>query len=244
MGIVSLRGVKKSYQLGHTRVEALRGVDLDLDEGELTALMGPSGSGKTTLLNILGCLDVATEGSYRLGSLSISARDFDDLARIRSTEIGFIFQSFNLIPVLDVSENVELSLVCARRLDATQRRHRVAEVVDAVGLTPFAHHRPDELSGGQQQRVAIARALAPLPRMILADEPTANLDSETATVILELLVKMNRESRVTILLSPHDPRILGYARRKIFLRDGRIAEDVRDETPKRRANDVLVAPTP
>ncbi len=226
MSLVQLRGLTKTYALGETQITALRDVDFDLEAGDLCTVMGPSGSGKTTLLNILGCLDVATAGTYELGGKKVQARDFDELAPLRSRELGFIFQSFNLVPVLDVTENVELGMMCAGVTDRAQRRARVAELVDAVGLTKHAHHRPSQLSGGQQQRVAIARALAPRPHLLLADEPTASLDTDTAIAILELLVKLNEKEGVTILFSTHDPRVLPFARRRVTMRDGRILEDI------------------
>ena len=222
--IARLRGVGKSYRLGDAQVQALSGIDLELAEGEICTVMGPSGSGKTTLLNLLGCLDVASEGTYELAGARVAATDFDDLAELRARQIGFVFQSFNLVPVLDVLENVELPMTCGGRPRAEARR-RALELIEAVGLTRFLHHRPQQLSGGQQQRVAIARALAPSPRLILADEPTASLDTETATAILELLVALNRRENVTILLSTHDPRVLPYARRHVFMVDGKIVED-------------------
>lgn len=225
MTIVQLKNITKRYKLGHNDILALRGVDLTIEEGELSALLGPSGSGKTSILNILGCLDVASSGTYELGGRPIVATDSDELAPIRSREIGFVFQSFNLIPVLDVSENVDLALTCAGQPRSAARAARVDEVIEAVGLTPFKRHRPDELSGGQRQRVAIARALAPQPRLILADEPTASLDTETALDIIELFVQLNRERKATILFSTHDPRVLNHVRRQIHLKDGRIDEE-------------------
>ncbi len=218
----SLRGIVKSYRLGRTEVQALKGVDLDIAEGSLAALIGPSGSGKTTLLNILGCLDVPSGGSYELGERRVVAKDLDDLAAVRSREIGFVFQTFNLISVLNVRENVELSLVCAGFGDRRARRARVDALIERLGLARFADHRPDELSGGQRQRVAIARAVAPSPRLILADEPTASLDSATALEIIALFVELNREQGATILFSTHDPRVLTHVRRQIHLSDGRI----------------------
>lgn len=224
MAIVELRNITKTYRLGHNDIRALRGIDLTIEEGELSALLGPSGSGKTSILNILGCLDVATSGTYELGGRPIVATDADELAGIRSREIGFVFQTFNLIPVLDVVENVDLALTCAGHPRSAKRQARVDEVIEAVGLTQFKHHRPDELSGGQRQRVAIARALAPQPKLILADEPTASLDTETALDIIELFVRLNRERNATILFSTHDPRVLSHVRRLIHLKDGRIDE--------------------
>jgi putative ABC transport system ATP-binding protein len=225
VAIVRLRGITKSYRLGRGEIAALRGVDLDIDEGELAALVGPSGSGKTTLLNILGCLDVPTGGTYELGGHPVAGRDADELAAVRSRQIGFVFQSFNLIPVLDAAENVDLALACARTLGPAARRARVAEVLASVGLTQFARHRPDELSGGQRQRVAIARALAARPRIVLADEPTASLDTDTAVGIIELFVELNREQGATILFSTHDPRVLTHVRRIVRLEDGRVCAE-------------------
>lgn len=226
MAIVQLRNIVKTYRLGQTDYKALKGIDLDIEEGELSALLGPSGSGKTSILNILGCLDVATSGTYELGGRPVVATDSDELAPIRSKEIGFVFQTFNLIPVLDVVENVDLALTCAGMPRSAKRTSRVEEVIEAVGLGKHKHHRPDELSGGQRQRVAIARALAPEPRLILADEPTASLDTETALEIIELFVRLNQERKATILFSTHDPRVLSHVRRQIHLKDGRI-----DTTP-------------
>jgi putative ABC transport system ATP-binding protein len=222
--LVSLRGITKDYLLGKTVVPALRGIDLDLRAGEFTVVMGPSGSGKTTLLNIIGCLDRPTAGSYALAGEPVGERDFDDLAELRNKSIGFIFQSFNLIPVLNVYENVEFpGLIRARRSRELDRR--VRRIAEQVGLTPFLEHRPDELSGGQRQRVAIARALVTEPRLVLADEPTANLDSVTSGQIIDLMLALNRESGVTFLFSTHDPRVTRHARRVVKLADGLIAAD-------------------
>ncbi len=215
MALVSLRGIHKDYLLGRTVVPALRGVDLDVAAGEFTVIMGPSGSGKTTLLNIIGCLDRPTAGSYLLDGTPIGDRDFDDLADLRNRSIGFIFQSFNLIPVL----------IRGRRGPDLDRRVRRA--AEEVGLGPWLRHRPDELSGGQRQRVAIARALVTGPRLVLADEPTANLDSGTSEQIIDLMLALNRESGVTFLFSTHDPRVTRHARRVLRLDDGRIVGEER-----------------
>jgi len=224
MALVSLRGIHKDYLLGRTVVPALRGVDLDVAAGEFTVIMGPSGSGKTTLLNIIGCLDRPSAGSYLLDGQPIGDRDFDDLADLRNRSIGFIFQSFNLIPVLDVYENVEFpGLVRGKRDRALDRR--VRRITDEVGLGPYLKHRPDELSGGQRQRVAIARALVTEPRLVLADEPTANLDSQTSEQIIDLMLELNRESGVTFLFSTHDPLVTRHARRVVRLADGTIVGD-------------------
>lgn len=225
MAIIRLKDIKKEYELGKTRVVALKGVDLEVDKGEFTVVMGPSGSGKTTLLNIIGCLDRQTAGTYELEGKEVVGRDFDDLAHIRNEKIGFIFQSFNLIPVLNVVENIEFPcLVRKNPEDKTALRARVKQLAEDVGLGPFLSHRPDELSGGQRQRVAIARALATQPVLVLADEPTANLDSKTSDQIIDLMVDLNRNKGVTFLFSTHDPRVMKNARRVVRISDGRIVE--------------------
>ncbi|MFT3840649.1 MAG: ABC transporter ATP-binding protein [Myxococcaceae bacterium] len=225
MHLIELKGITKVYELGKTQVPALKGIDLTIDKGEFTVVTGPSGSGKTTLLNIIGCLDRASAGSYLLDGEEVAKRDFDELAEVRNQKIGFIFQSFNLIPVLNVAENIEFP--CAVRTGANaepalQLRGRVEKLAEAVGLTPFLHHKPDELSGGQRQRVAIARALITQPRLVLADEPTANLDSATSDQIIDLMLELNRNQGVTFLFSTHDPRVVKHARRALHIHDGRL----------------------
>ena len=231
--LIELQGITKDYLLGKTKVSALRGVDLSVGAGEFTVVTGPSGSGKTTLLNIIGCLDRATQGSYRLDGEEVGDRDFDALAEVRNRKIGFIFQSFNLIPVLDVAENIEFP--CVVRRDAESKevlRKRVEALADAVGLLPYLHHKPDELSGGQRQRVAIARALITQPRLVLADEPTANLDSGTSEQIIDLMLALNRDKGVTFLFSTHDPRVVSHARRALRIHDGRMLPgELADNTP-------------
>lgn len=224
MALVELKGITKTYELGKTKVEALKGVDLTVEEGEFSVVMGPSGSGKTTLLNIIGCLDRASSGSYKLEGEEIGHKDFNDLAETRNRTVGFIFQSFNLIPVLNVTENIEFPCLI-RGENRKELRKRVKALADEVGLGPYLHHKPDELSGGQRQRVAIARALITNPRLVLADEPTANLDSKTSDQILDLMVKLNREHKVTFLFSTHDPRVMDIARRVVRIVDGRLVED-------------------
>src|SRR5262245_35686018 len=220
MPLISLQGITKEYQLGKTRVPALAGVDLDVDRGEFTVVMGPSGSGKSTLLNIVGCLDRPSSGTYLFDGKEVSDRDFDALADIRNRQIGFIFQSFNLIPVLDVVENIEFPcLLRKQREPSRQLRARVLELAREVGLEPFLKHRPDELSGGQQQRVAIARALITQPELVLADEPTANLDSKTSEQIIDLMQRLNQQMGVTFLFSTHDPRVMNHARRVVYIAD-------------------------
>jgi putative ABC transport system ATP-binding protein len=223
--IIELSGIEKVYELGKTQVVALRGVDLTVGAGEFTVVTGPTGSGKTTLLNIIGCLDRATRGSYRLDGVDVSNRDFDDLAEVRNEKIGFIFQSFNLIPVLDVAENIEFPCLVRKHPEPKQAlRQRVLELAEAVGLKPYLSHKPDELSGGQRQRVAIARALITQPKLVLADEPTANLDSETSDQIIDLMLTLNREKSVTFLFSTHDPRVVKHARRAMKITDGKIVQ--------------------
>ena len=223
MPLIQIRGLKKSYQLGKTEVVALKGVDLDIEQGEFTVVMGPSGSGKTTLLNIIGCLDRASSGSYKLDGEEIGTRDFNDLADIRNRKIGFIFQSFNLIPVLNVIENIEFPCLI-RNEPRKALRERVLQVARDVGLEPHLHHKPDELSGGQRQRVAIARALVTQPQMVLADEPTANLDSKTSAQIIDLMLDLNKKKGVTFLFSTHDPRVMEHARRVVRILDGALVD--------------------
>src|SRR5947207_8428800 len=222
MPLVQLRGVTKTYRLGRTEVPALKAVDLDLAAGEFTAVMGPSGSGKTTLLNIVGCLDRMDAGSYKLEGAELGGQDFNDLAEIRNRKIGFIFQSFNLIPVLDVAENIEFPCLI-RDEKRKPLRARAEHLAREVGLDQFLHHKPDELSGGQRQRVAIARALITEPQLVLADEPTANLDSGTSSQIIDLMLALNREKGVTFLFSTHDPRVVDHARRVVHIADGVLA---------------------
>ena len=223
--LVSLRSIVKEYHLGKTLVPALRGVDLDVQPGEFTVVMGPSGSGKSTLLNIIGCLDRPTSGNYLFDGQEIGRRDFDDLAGLRNEKIGIIFQSFNLIPVLDVIENVEFPCLMRKEKEPlAELRARVKGLCEDVGLGPYLKHRPDELSGGQRQRVAIARALITRPELVLADEPTANLDSKTSEQIIALMQRLNQERGVTFVFSTHDPRVMQHAKRVVYIADGRIVD--------------------
>ncbi len=223
--LVSMQDVTKAYDLGKTRVPALQGVTLDVEKGEFTVIMGPSGSGKSTLLNIVGCLDRPGSGQYRFKGTDVSDRDFDKLAGLRNENIGFIFQSFNLIPVLDVVENIELPCLMRKEREPTSSlRRRVRALADEVGLGPYLKHRPDELSGGQRQRVAIARALITDPELVLADEPTANLDSTTSEQIISIMQRLNEEKGVTFLFSTHDPRVTRHAKRVVYVADGRIVQ--------------------
>lgn len=223
MSLLKLTEVTKDYQLGHNTIQALKGVNLEVERGEFTVVVGPSGSGKTTLLNIIGCLDQPTSGQYLIEGEPVSHRDFDDLAELRNHKIGFIFQNFNLIPILSCYENVEFPLLInPRPISPKERKERVMTLLKDVGLDEHAGHRPDELSGGQRQRVAIARALVTQPALVLADEPTANLDTKTALSIIELMLRLNEELSITFLFSTHDDRILGKARRILKITDGRI----------------------
>ncbi|NLG85533.1 MAG: ABC transporter ATP-binding protein [Firmicutes bacterium] len=227
MAVVATRGLTKNYHNGGMEVPALRGIDLVLEEGEFTSLAGPSGSGKTTLLNLLGCLDRACDGEILLDGIEVGNLSTTEQARVRREKIGFIFQTYNLIPVLTAFENVELPLVLLRRYSEKEIKERVLRILAEVGLEGLEHRRPGDLSGGQQQRVAIARALVKEPRLVLADEPTANLDSENAKAILDLMRRLNETRGVTFLFSTHDPLVMEYATRLITLRDGRIVKDER-----------------
>ncbi len=223
--IVELRSVTKEYPLGATVVKALRGIDLAFEKGEFTTVAGPSGSGKTTLLNLIGCIDVATSGDVRVAGYSTSKLRERQLTDLRLHQLGFIFQSFNLVSVLSLHQNVEFPLLLQGTLTRKERDDRVREMVDKVGLTPQLGQRPNELSGGQRQRVAIARALVTKPSIVLADEPTANLDSETGNQIIELMKDLNRTDHTTFIFSTHDPKVMERATRVVRMLDGKISED-------------------
>ena len=227
MPLLELKKVKKIYQQGKISVPALRGVDLIVEEGEFTTIFGPSGSGKTTLLNMIGCLDTPTEGEIQLNRKRISELSKKDLAMTRRYHIGFIFQSYNLIPVLTAFENVEFAIRLMGNLSEKEIRGKVLKMLEEVGLKEKENRKPGELSGGEKQRVAIARALVKEPKIVLADEPTANLDSETAQDVIKNMVKMNEELGTTFIFSTHDLQIMEYARRFINLRDGLISSDKR-----------------
>ncbi len=223
--IVELMDVVKEFPLGKVTVRALRGVSLQIGRGEFVAIAGPSGSGKTTLLNQVGCVDTPTRGTVRIDGQSTSELAESALTKLRLHKLGFIFQTFNLVPVLDLAQNVELPLLLKGGLTRGERDRRVREIVDQVGLTEQLGQRPNELSGGQRQRVAIARALVTGPNIVLADEPTANLDSATGEQILDLMERLNRDQETTFIFSTHDSRVMAHARRLVTLVDGKISSD-------------------
>ena len=222
--MIALEAVTKTYRLGRVEVQALRGVDLLVESGEFVAIMGASGSGKSTLMNIIGCLDVPSSGRYLLGGTDVAKLDDDQLALIRNRKIGFVFQSFNLIPRTTALHNVEMPLIYA---GAQNRRPRALEALEAVGLADRAQHQPTELSGGQQQRAAIARALVTDPAILLADEPTGNLDTASSVEIMKLLSQLNEQQARTVVLITHERDIAAFAKRVVELRDGLILSDER-----------------
>ena len=233
--VIAVQGVTKVYTMGDIEVRALRGIDVTIWPGEMVAIMGPSGSGKSTLMNMLGCLDVPTEGTYKLDGVNVSELSDSELAEIRCRKIGFVFQSFNLLPRTSARANVELPLIYAG-IGSRQRRKRAEEMLNLVGLGERLDHKPSELSGGQQQRVAIARALTNQPAMILADETTGNLDTKTSIEILQLFQQLNREQGITIIFVTHEPDIAAYCKRVIYVRDGVVERD--------EAREPLVAGAP
>lgn len=220
---IALRGIKKLYRIGNQEVAALGGIDLDIKNGEFTALMGPSGSGKSTLMNILGCLDRPSEGSYRLDGREVANLSDDELARTRNQQIGFVFQNFNLLSRISAVDNVALPLVYAG-VKAAERKRRSMEVLEMVGLADRANHQPNELSGGQRQRVAIARALVNNPEIIMADEPTGNLDTKSTAEILDVFTRLH-EMGHTVILVTHEPEVAMRANRQLLVRDGLITRD-------------------
>jgi putative ABC transport system ATP-binding protein len=224
MDVIKMENVTRYYQVGQVETPALRGVDLIIEDGEFSAVVGPSGSGKTTLLQLMGCLDKPTGGKIFIKGEDVTQLNASQRADLRKGTIGFIFQFFALIPGLTAYENVEMPLLLsgAKRED---RRERVKELLEAVGLSDRAHHRPDQMSGGEQQRVAIARALSTRPAVVLADEPTANLDGDTGRQVMEIMERLNKETGTTFFFATHDPRVLPFVHRTIVLRDGQVAEN-------------------
>jgi putative ABC transport system ATP-binding protein len=224
MPVIRLENIFKTYDLGEIQVQALRGVSLEIHEGEFVAVMGPSGSGKSTIMNILGCLDRPTKGRYFLDGVDVSQMTKTELARIRNRKLGFVFQQFNLLSRTSALENVELPAVYAG-ISAEERAKRAMEALTRVGLADRAGHHPSQLSGGQQQRVAIARGLVNRPAILLADEPTGNLDSRTSVEIMDILQGLNTEQNITIVLVTHEPDIAQYAKRNLLFRDGKLVRD-------------------
>ncbi len=221
MDAIQIEKVSKVYRIGNVETHALNGVSLNMSEGEFTALVGPSGSGKTTLLQLIGCLDKPDQGAVKIKGQDVTRLNANQRADLRRAEIGFIFQFFALVPVLNAYENVELPLLL-NGVKSGERRERVMELLKAVGLSDRVKHRPDQMSGGEQQRVAIARALAPRPLMVLADEPTANLDTENGKQAMEIMKQLNEKTGTAFIFATHDPRVVAFARRVIRLRDGRV----------------------
>jgi len=229
MALIELSDVRKIYHMGDVEVRALNGVDLDVRQGEYLAIMGASGSGKSTLMNLLGCLDTPSSGSYVLNGTAVEALSDQELAAIRNKEIGFVFQTFNLLPRTSALANVELPLIYGG-LPRSERKRRAREALDRVGLGDRMHHQPNELSGGQRQRVAIARALVNDPSILLADEPTGNLDSATSEEIMGLFDELHRGGN-TVILVTHEPDIAGHTERRVLLRDGEVVADERASPP-------------
>jgi len=224
MAIVEIEHVTKVYESGKVQVRALRGIDLTIEKGEFAAIAGPSGSGKSTLLNIIGALDTPTEGTVRVAGNDLSQMSAPELSALRRNNIGFIFQAYNLIPVLTAFENVEF-IMMVQGVPAEERRRRANDILDKVGLAELADRRPIDMSGGQQQRVAVARAIVGRPQLILADEPTANLDSKTGAELIDLMERLNEQEQMTFLFSSHDRMVLERSHRLMILRDGQIVED-------------------
>jgi len=223
--MISVQNVTKDYSLGKTVVKALRGVSLDIEDGEFICISGPSGCGKSTLLNLIGCLDKPTTGKVIIDDEDVGKLNKNQLAEIRNRKIGFIFQSFNLIPVLNVYENIEMVFMSWKNFTKEEIYKRITLLIEEVGLKEYLKHKPGELSGGQMQRVSIARALVTKPQVVLADEPTANLDSKTSKKILEIMVDLNKTHNTTFIFSTHDPIVSGYAKRNIDLFDGAIKSE-------------------
>ncbi len=230
MYVIEARNLIKTYRSGDIEVQALRGVSFDIEAGSFVSFVGASGSGKTTLLNLIGCLDRPTSGKLTVLDTDVGALDRKESARFRGQNIGFIFQDFNLIPVLSVYENVEYPLIMVQSWPESRRRDRVMEILAAVGMADQAHKRPDQISGGQKQRVAVARALAPETKLVLADEPTANLDSETAHRVIDLMRRLKTDLGVTFVFSTHDPKVMAEAEIIYHLEDGKVnnVENVRE----------------
>ena len=233
MSIVTLKDVKKTYPLGKTEVHAIKGVSFDIEKGDFISIIGPSGSGKSTILNMIGCIDIPSEGTLTINGQETGILSDREITKLRHSVIGFIFQSFNLLPVLNIYENIEFPLLIGEKKLSKNEQIKNAEyidfLIDEVGLDKWKTHKPNELSGGQRQRVAIARALATKPEIVLADEPTANLDSKTGEDIIELMKKINKELKTTFILSTHDQNIFSIADHIVRLKDGKVVDNVRQK---------------
>lgn len=227
MAILRMENISKIYNTNHISVNALSDFSLMIEQGEFFSLAGPSGSGKTTALNLIGCLDKPTKGKLYIDDLDVSSKSSSELAMLRRNDIGFIFQTFNLIPTLSAFENVELPLILKGNIKPVDRKNTVENILTTVGLKDLIDRKPSDMSGGQQQRVAIARALVKEPKLILADEPTANLDSETGKSVLELMLQLNEEKGVTFIFSTHDPMVMDFAKRIVMLKDGKTQSDIK-----------------
>ena len=228
MALIELNDVRKVYDLGEIQVHALRGVTLNIEQGEYVSLMGPSGSGKSTLMNTLGCLDRPSSGRYRLEDSEVVSMNQDQRAKLRNRHIGFVFQSFNLLNRTTAIENVELPLLYAKGISSRDRKKRAIHLLERVGLGDRLDHHPSQLSGGQQQRVAIARSLINQPSILMADEPTGNLDSKTSREVMELFRELNEEEKITLIVVTHDAAVAKHSKRIIVLRDGKVVEDTPD----------------
>ncbi len=239
--IISVNELTKIYDMGEVKVHALRGIDLDIHQGEFTSIMGPSGSGKSTFMNIIGCLDLPTHGKYILDGQDVSHFNKDQLAKIRNKKIGFVFQTFNLLARTSALENVELPLLYDPSVRSKERRERAMEALNLVGLTDRAGHFPNQLSGGQQQRVAIARSLVNNPVIVLADEPTGNLDTRTSYEVMVIFQELNLKG-ITIALITHEPEISQFASRNVIFRDGKIRKEVKFSTIRNAAEELAALP--
>jgi len=234
--VIQIDDLTKVYKIGETEVHALRGVSYKVESGEFVAIMGPSGSGKSTLMNIIGCLDKPTSGQYLLEGEEVSTFSRDKLAQIRNQKIGFVFQTFNLLPRTSALENTELPLLYSSHINSKQRRELALKALESVGLRDRAHHKTNQLSGGEQQRVAIARALLNNPSLILADEPTGNLDTKTSGEIMDIFTHLNQDKKITLAMVTHEPDIACYAQKRIYMRDGKI---IREEKGREGCEDLI-----
>ena len=234
--VIQIDDLTKVYKVGETEVHALRGVTYKVEAGEFLAIMGPSGSGKSTLMNIIGCLDKPTTGQYLLEGEVVSTFSRDKLAQIRNQKIGFVFQTFNLLARTTALENAELPLLYSSHISSKQRTELALKALESVGLRDRAHHKTNQLSGGEQQRIAIARALLNNPMLILADEPTGNLDTRTSAEIMDIFTRLNRDKKITLVMVTHEPDIACYAQKRIYMRDGKI---IREETGREGCEDLI-----